>query len=80
MAMIVAVPKERRGGETRVAATPETVKKLKGLGLDIVVEAGAGEAARFADADYQAAGATIAPDEAAALANADIVLKVRGPS
>ena len=78
--MIIAVLKERRGGETRVAATPETVKKLKGLGLDVVVEAGAGADARFADADYQAAGATIAGDAASALKNADIVLKVRGPS
>ena len=78
--MIIAIPKERRGGETRVAATPETVKKLKGLGLEVVLEAGAGEAARFSDAEYQAAGATVAPDAASALKNADIVLKVRGPS
>ena len=78
--MIIAVLKERRGGETRVAATPETVKKLKGLGLEVVVETGAGTGARIADADYQAAGATIAPDVASALKNADIVLKVRGPS
>jgi H+-translocating NAD(P) transhydrogenase subunit alpha len=77
--MIIAVPKERRAGETRVAATPETVKKLKGLGLEIVVETGAGAAARLADADYQTAGATIAPDSASTLKNADIVLKVRGP-
>jgi NAD(P) transhydrogenase subunit alpha len=80
MAMIIAIPKERRAGETRVAATPETVKKLKGLGLDVTVESGAGEAAHFSDADYSAAGAMIAPDAAAALKNADIVLKVRGPS
>ncbi len=77
--MKLSVLKERRAGETRVAATPETVKKLKGLGLDIVVENGAGAGARFADADYAAAGATIAPDAAAALSGADIVLKVRGP-
>jgi NAD(P) transhydrogenase subunit alpha len=77
--MIIAIPKERRADETRVAATPETVKKLKALGLDVVVEKDAGRAANFADADYQTAGANIAPDEAAALGNADIVLKVRGP-
>jgi NAD(P) transhydrogenase subunit alpha len=77
--MKLAVPKERRDAETRVAATPETVKKLKGLGLDVVVESGAGASARIADADYQAAGAAIAPDAKAALADADIVLKVRGP-
>ena len=80
MAMIVAIPKERRAGETRVAATPDTVKKLKGLGLEILVETGAGAAARFSDAEYQAAGAAIAPDGASALKNADVVLKVRGPS
>ena len=78
--MIIAIPKERRAGETRVAAVPETVKKLKGLGLDVVVETGAGDAARFSDADYTAAGASIASDEASALRNADIVLKVRAPS
>ena len=77
--MKLAVPKERRDGETRVAATPETVKKFKGLGLDVTVEAGAGANARIADADYQAAGATIAPDARSALADADVVLKVRGP-
>jgi len=78
MAMIIAIPKERRAGEARVAATPETVKKLKGLGVDVVVESGAGKGAHYADADYQAAGATIAAN-GAALKNADIALKVRGP-
>jgi NAD(P) transhydrogenase subunit alpha len=80
MAKILAIPKERRGGETRVAATPDTVKKLKGLGLDVTVETGAGAGAHFSDEDYAAAGATIAPDAAAAFKSADIVLKVRGPS
>jgi NAD(P) transhydrogenase subunit alpha len=77
--MKLAVPKERREGETRVAATPETVKKFKGLGLVVTVESGAGEKARIADSDYAAAGAVIAPDTASALTDADIVLKVRGP-
>ena len=77
--MKLAVPRETSPGETRVAATPESVKKLKSLGLDVVIEAGAGQAAHIADADYQAAGATIAPDVRTALADADIVLKVRGP-
>jgi NAD(P) transhydrogenase subunit alpha len=77
--MKLAVPKERRDGETRVAVTPETVKKLKSLGLEVVVETGAGAGARISDADYQAAGAVIAPDARAALADADIVFKVRGP-
>jgi NAD(P) transhydrogenase subunit alpha len=80
MAMIVAIPKERRAKETRVAATPETVKKLKGLGLEVAVETGAGGDAHFSDADYLAAGAIIAPDASTALKTADIVLKVRGPS
>jgi NAD(P) transhydrogenase subunit alpha len=79
MAITIAIPKEHRAGESRVAASPETTKKFKGLGCDVVVEAGAGSAARFADADYEAAGARIARDEAEALKNADIVLKVRGP-
>ena len=77
--MRLAIAKEKRAGETRVAATPESVKKFKGLGLDVTVETGAGAAARFRDADYQAAGATIAPDAASAFRDADIVLKVRGP-
>jgi len=77
--MRLAIPKETRAGETRVAATPESVKKFKGLGLDVTVQAGAGAGARIADADYQAAGATIAPDAASTLKDADIVLKVRGP-
>jgi H+-translocating NAD(P) transhydrogenase subunit alpha len=78
--MKLAVPKETASGETRVAATPDTVKKFKSLGLDVVVETGAGAAAHIADADYVAMGASIAPDARSALAEADIVLKVRGPS
>jgi NAD(P) transhydrogenase subunit alpha len=78
--MKLTIPKERREGESRVAATPDTVKKLKGLGLDIVVEHDAGAAARMSDAEYQAAGAIIAPDAASAYRDADIVLKVRAPS
>ncbi|MFZ3034771.1 MAG: Re/Si-specific NAD(P)(+) transhydrogenase subunit alpha [Parvibaculum sp.] len=78
--MKLAIPKERQDGETRVAASPDTVKKLVGLGLDVTVEAGAGAHASIADADYQAAGATIASGEADALKDADIVFKVRAPS
>ena len=77
--MKVAIPKERRAGELRVAASPETVKKLKGLGLDVVVESGAGLGSSITDAAYEAAGATIASDEASALTDADIVLKVQRP-
>jgi H+-translocating NAD(P) transhydrogenase subunit alpha len=77
--MKLAIPKERRPGEARVAATPDTIKKLKQLGLDVVVEAGAGRAAAIPDAAFQAAGAAIAPDARAALADADIVFKVQRP-
>jgi NAD(P) transhydrogenase subunit alpha len=79
MPLIVAIPVERRAGETRVAATPETVKKLKALGLDVRVEAGAGAAARIRDEEFAAAGATIVLTQAALLSDADVVLKVRGP-
>ncbi len=72
----VFVPKERRAGETRVAATPDTVKKLVKEQLEIVVEAGAGEAASFLDKAYEAAGATLTKDLPAAWSSADIVLKV----
>lgn len=77
--MNLAVIKERRAGETRVAATPETVPKLKSLGLNVVVESGAGEGARIADSDYTAAGAQLANDRTSALQDAQIVLKVRAP-
>ncbi len=77
--MKIAIPRERRAGENRVAASPETVKKIKGLGLDVVVETGAGLGSNLPDRVYQDAGAEIAPDAASALADADIVLKVQRP-
>jgi NAD(P) transhydrogenase subunit alpha len=77
--MKISIPKERRADECRVAGSPDTVKKLIGLGFDVVVEKGAGEASSIADEDYVAAGATIAADETAALSDADIVLKVQRP-
>jgi NAD(P) transhydrogenase subunit alpha len=77
--MIIGIPRETRVGETRVAATPETVKKLAASGKhEIIVEAGAGAASSIPDADYQGAGARIAGSSDAFAA--DIVLKVRGPS
>jgi NAD(P) transhydrogenase subunit alpha len=76
---LIAVTRERRAGETRVAATPETVKKLIAAGFSVVVEAGAGTAASYPDADYQAAGATLATGAKDALAKADILFKVRAP-
>jgi NAD(P) transhydrogenase subunit alpha len=77
--MRVAVLQERRDGESRVAATPETAKKLIGLGCSVAVETGAGAHSGLPDAEYAAAGAALAPDAAAALAGAQIVLKVRAP-
>jgi NAD(P) transhydrogenase subunit alpha len=78
--MNLAVIKERRAGEARVAATPETVRKLKGLGLNVTVESGAGEGARITDADYVGAGADVASDAASTLGDAQIVLKVQAPT
>ena len=77
--MRLAVLKERAAAESRVAATPDTVKKLVGIGLQVAVEAGAGQASSIHDADYQAAGAEVAPDAAAALAGAGIVFSVQAP-
>ena len=73
----IAVLRERASGETRVSATPETVKKLIALGASVTVEAGAGLAASIADADYAAVGAQIA--QAGAAQGADIVFGVAGP-
>ena len=75
----IAVTKERRAGETRVAATPETVKKLIAAGFSVTIEAGAGLAAAYPDADYAAAGATLAKTAKAAVEKADILYKVRAP-
>ncbi len=77
--MKVGVPKERLEGETRVAATPESVKKLIALGLEVVVEKGAGDRAYFRDEAYREAGASIGADEEETLRDADIVFKVRRP-
>jgi H+-translocating NAD(P) transhydrogenase subunit alpha len=76
--MRIAAPAETDPGETRVAATPETVKKFVGLGAEVVVESGAGAHAGFPDAEYQAAGAVLVSAEEAL--GADMVLKVRRPS
>ena len=77
--MKLAIPRERRAHERRVAATPDTVKRLKGLGIDVVVEAGAGAGVSIPDEAYAAAGATVAPDYASAVGDADMVLKVARP-
>jgi len=77
--MKIAILKERRANETRVAASPDTVKKFVALGVEVVVEKGAGAAASLGDDAFQAAGATIAANAKAALKGADVVLKVRRP-
>ncbi|MBX9760004.1 MAG: Re/Si-specific NAD(P)(+) transhydrogenase subunit alpha [Beijerinckiaceae bacterium] len=77
--MRIAVPAETQGQETRVAATPETVKRFKGLGADIAVEKGAGLASGVTDADYEAAGAQMVASAAEAIAGADIIVCVRRP-
>ena len=77
--MKIAIVKERRPHETRVAATPETVKKLKALGAEVTIEAGAGTAAAYTDQAYSEAGAPIVPDAAAAMAAGDIVFKIARP-
>lgn len=76
--MKIAVLKESDSLETRVSATPETVKKFIALGADLAVEAGAGDIAGFADSDYAEAGASVA-DRASVVGNADAVFCVRGP-
>src|SRR5437870_241746 len=75
--MRIAVAREADPAEDRVAATPDTVKKLKGFGADVAVEPGAGVKAGIPDGDFAAAGATVAKD---AVKDADVVLKVRRPA
>ena len=76
--MLIGVAAETDPTETRVAASPETVKKFAALGADVAVEHGAGVTAGVSDADYQAAGARLVP--AAEALGADLVLKVRRPT
>jgi NAD(P) transhydrogenase subunit alpha len=77
--MKVAIIKERRAHERRVAGSPDTVKRMVGMGLEVVTESGAGTGACFSDSTFAAAGASIAADAAAALGDADVVLKVQRP-
>jgi NAD(P) transhydrogenase subunit alpha len=77
--MKISILRERAEGETRVAATPETVGKLLGMGATVSIETGAGAAARFPDVEYQKAGATVG-SAAETIKDADIVLAVRRPA
>jgi NAD(P) transhydrogenase subunit alpha len=78
--MRIAVAREAGAGEPRVAATPETVKKITGLGAEVVVQSGAGTLSGVLDAEYEAAGATIAKTIQDSVRDADVVLKVHRPS
>ncbi len=78
--MLIAIPAENDPAEGRVAATPETVKKFVALGAEVRVQTGAGLKSGISDQDYVAAGAAIVPNTAAAVQDADIVLRVRRPS
>ncbi|MEB3310575.1 MAG: Re/Si-specific NAD(P)(+) transhydrogenase subunit alpha [Snowella sp.] len=77
---IIGIPKETYPNECRVAATPDTAKKLQKLGFEVIVETGAGSQANFADAAYEQADCRIIDDVDTLLNQADIILKVRPPS
>lgn len=78
--MKVGIPKEVYPGECRVAATPETAKRLQKLGFEVLVEANAGKAANFSDAAYEQANCTIVSETTELWSQADVVLKVRPPT
>jgi NAD(P) transhydrogenase subunit alpha len=80
LAVVIAVTRERREGESRCAVTPDSLKKLTALGATVIVEAGAGAGSSIPDAEFAAAGATVAADTHAVLSGADVLLKVRGPT
>ena len=77
--MLIAIPAETQANERRVAATPETVKKMVAAGFDVRVQQGAGQGSMIDDAEYEAAGASIRPDFGSTCADADLVLKVQAP-
>ncbi len=77
--MFIAVPKETKAGETRISATPETVKKYCAAGCEVLVQQGAGDGSSIADAAFREAGAAIVARAADLYRKADVVLKVRGP-
>lgn len=78
--MVVGVARETAAGERRVALVPDSVGRLAGAGLDVALQAGAGDAASLPDAAYEAAGARVVPDAAALYGLAEIVVKVQRPS
>ncbi len=80
MTVQLTVLKEEQASETRVAASPETVKKLKAMGVSVTVEAGAGVKSGFNDSDFKQAGASVTKAIVASLKKADVVVSVRAPS
>ncbi|MBA2776532.1 MAG: Re/Si-specific NAD(P)(+) transhydrogenase subunit alpha [Chloroflexia bacterium] len=76
----IGVPKETVDGERRVSLIPDTVSRLTGSGVEILVEAGAGEGSSISDDEYAEAGATIVPDAAALFKRANLMIKVQAPS
>ncbi|RFU13343.1 NAD(P)(+) transhydrogenase (Re/Si-specific) subunit alpha, partial [Rhodobacteraceae bacterium W635] len=78
--MKIGTPKEIEKGENRVAMTPESATQLQKLGHECLIEAGAGQNAGFADADYEAVGATVVKTAAALWKDSDIIAKVRIPT
>ncbi len=77
--MKIAIPKERQPGETRVAASPDMVKKLVRLGFEVVVEKGAGGNASMTDSEFKDAGAAIGKDAKSTFSGADLVFKIQPP-
>lgn len=75
----VFIPKEARAGETRVAATTESVKKMIAAGLEVVIETGAGGGSHIADAEYEKVGARLATERGTEIAAADLVLRINAP-
>ena len=75
--MKISIPKENRAGETRVAASPEVVKKFTAMGFDVTVQSGAGLNSGFTDEIFKNAGAKIASDTKSTLENADIIFKIQ---
>lgn len=78
--MKIGIPKETQAGEGRVAATPETVKKLIEAGFSVAIERGAGEAAHISDGEFEASGASVAATSKDLFQNSDLILKVHRPS
>lgn len=76
---LIGIPKEIHPGERRVAATPQTILRLKKLGFDVAIESGAGDQINASDAEYQEAGASIIGDAAELWRSSDVVMKVRPP-